>query len=662
MIENYPFDIIDDNIILRFPKIKDDDDLPHISILTITHNRPEFYALMIRNITTCDYPKHLIEWVVIEDGSSMFDYSTVSGISIKYFHLGNLHFPIGYKRNIAVKKASHDILVHIDDDDYYPPESVLARVRALYKSNFSCIGCLKVRTFHLFTERTYEAFESSDINMSESSLTYTRSFWNARPFENKQSFAEGISFLKNRYIECRSLPHIFIIVQFDHSKNTVIRQLHSNAYDHHYSVLFLSTVDNETKQFIYTLRDRIVQCMPETKEIVSFIKMHNNSMEKSSKYLHTLPYNLQRHPLSLELCKRYPHYQSKKKIKDKIIVMYCGSGEKMMFTKYWDYDNTQNIGGSEESILNLAKFLSTSYVIHIYNERDDVKHFQNGRISFFPWYTFRQLNKIHVFISWRDCTHFEMFPSLNTTMRVLDLHDCIHKSWISEKLPIDFIFVKSNFHYEHCINDEIKSKVIIVPNGIDLIHEPLSKKEHIVLCTSSPERCWVSFFRLAEDFASIDPNLRFVHCYDINEVQKSPYWSSLVHLLENNKYVQLTGHLPLNEINEMYKKARLFVYPTRFCEIDCISLSKAIKSKCLCIHTSAGAMLEKSLKYNTYCVQVQSAKQEDNSFALNEEEYVEFKNMVLHVLKEPCFVQDYEIPTVEDTSNIWKLHLNTKNN
>ena len=103
MIENYPFDIVDNNMILRFPKLKDDNDLPNISVVTITRNRPEFYSLMIRNIETCDYPKHLIEWVIIEDGSSMFNFSTVSCVAVKYFHLGDLHFPIGYKRNIDVK-------------------------------------------------------------------------------------------------------------------------------------------------------------------------------------------------------------------------------------------------------------------------------------------------------------------------------------------------------------------------------------------------------------------------------------------------------------------------------------------------------------------------------------------------------------------------------
>ena len=146
-------------------------------------------------------------------------------LNVKYFYLGNFHFPIGYKRNMAVQKSSHKILVHLDDDDYYSPESILACVHCLYPSNdLHCAGCLSVRTFHMFTEKTYEAYESSAVNMSESSLAYTREFWEQCKFENKCSSAEGICFLKDRFHECMSLPHMFVIVQFDHDCNTVTRR------------------------------------------------------------------------------------------------------------------------------------------------------------------------------------------------------------------------------------------------------------------------------------------------------------------------------------------------------------------------------------------------------------------------------------------------------
>jgi len=155
-IQSHPCEQHTDNgtVTLRFPPIFSDDELPYVSVVTITRNRSEFYPLLIRNMSTCDYPKDRIEWVIVEDGTSVFDIKSAKERTtiqnIVYRHLGDLKFPIGYKRNLAVKLSSHDTLVHIDDDDYYPPESILARVRALTIDTLRtrCVGCLSVRTFH----------------------------------------------------------------------------------------------------------------------------------------------------------------------------------------------------------------------------------------------------------------------------------------------------------------------------------------------------------------------------------------------------------------------------------------------------------------------------------------------------------------------------------
>ena len=657
MIKKYPYEIIDNTIRLQFPKITSDDQLPFISVLTITRNRSDFYPLLVRNIQTCDYPKHLIEWTFIEDGSSRFDktnyYDSMSlSIKMKYLYLGDLHFPIGYKRNLAVKHSSHDILVHLDDDDYYPPESILARVRCLSGQieSLCCVGCLSVRTFNLFTERTYEAYESSDINMSESSLAYKREFWNERSFVNKCSSAEGIAFLKDRYEKCMSLPHMFVIVQFDHNKNTITRRNDQDFYTSD-GVNFLNTINNNDVKFIQNLRNNIVTNMPETKEILSFIKKHNNSMNIVSKYLHTLPFNLQRHPLSLEICRTYPKLKCKKK--KKTVVFYCGSGSYMSFYKEWDYDNTDNIGGSEEAVLLLAKEWSKYCLVKIYNERDDTKIYENGRIIFYPWYTFCPLEKINIFVSWRDPSHFTIFPSINSNYNVLDLHDFIPPTWIKKDDRVDFIFVKSQFHSKNCIDESINSQVCIVPNGIH-IERSLPTKDKIIICTSSPERCWVNFFRLAKDISEIDNSYTFIHAYSYLHLQESKHWTILKTLYETNKYVTLLGHLPLKETNELYDRAHMFVYPTLFPEIDCVSLTKAINSGCICIHTSAGAMQEKSELYNTVCIPVRNIHCYSECSVLNDSEYTNFKNAVIKDLNfNSVKKQNTNVKSIQQVFHTW---------
>ena len=95
---------------LPFSKIQDDDELPCVSVVTITRDRPSFYELMVRNIQTIYYPKNKIEWVVLEDGSSRFDTFACTvhiPVSFKYLYIRNNEksphvFPIEYKHNRVV--------------------------------------------------------------------------------------------------------------------------------------------------------------------------------------------------------------------------------------------------------------------------------------------------------------------------------------------------------------------------------------------------------------------------------------------------------------------------------------------------------------------------------------------------------------------------------
>ena len=108
-------------------------------------------------------------------------------------------------------------------------------------------------------------------------------------------------------------------------------------------------------------------------------------------------------------------------------------------------------------------------------------------------------------------------------------------------------------------------------------------------------------------------------------------------------------------MDALYKRARMFVYPTRFCEVDCISLSKAIEASCLCVHTSAGAMLEKSKKFNTYCVPVTNVSQWNETFGLDETEYESFRSVVIDIIKrwDDCVYNESILPSNTDVGTMW---------
>ena len=87
--------------------------LPKISIVTITKNRKELFPLPINCVNNFQYPQHLIQWIVIEDGEQnvkelLDKYCSIPNKNIIYQRFeGN----IGQKRNRGVSLTTNDIVI-----------------------------------------------------------------------------------------------------------------------------------------------------------------------------------------------------------------------------------------------------------------------------------------------------------------------------------------------------------------------------------------------------------------------------------------------------------------------------------------------------------------------------------------------------------------------
>jgi len=76
------------------------------------------------------YPKDRMEWIIIDDGTDPIEDLVASHPCVKYFRLEE-KISLGKKRNMMHEKARGDIIVYMDDDDYYPPERVSHAVATL---------------------------------------------------------------------------------------------------------------------------------------------------------------------------------------------------------------------------------------------------------------------------------------------------------------------------------------------------------------------------------------------------------------------------------------------------------------------------------------------------------------------------------------------------
>jgi hypothetical protein len=226
----------------RLPAIAD---LPHVAVITITRNRPKWFANMARNILLADYPPDKLTWVIADDGDAHVAAGSTGGrvdeavarfsaanprISVKYLSFPTV-LPVGEKRNRACEAApaAASVFVMMDDDDHYPAKSVAARVAWLTTTGAGCVYCSTLPMYDC--KRYISAVNVPPLDLSpaervsEASLAFTREFWSRGKFPAAVSVAEGEGFLESRVEETIEIPPEGIIVSFLHGANATSRRV-----------------------------------------------------------------------------------------------------------------------------------------------------------------------------------------------------------------------------------------------------------------------------------------------------------------------------------------------------------------------------------------------------------------------------------------------------
>lgn len=208
----------------HFPK---EEDMPKVSIVTITRDRRAFIPLVKYCFLAQSYPEEKLEWVIVDDGDDQIK-DLVSELPNVRYVLSDEKMTIGEKRNLGVEKASHDVLVMMDDDDVYPNNSVLSRVAFLLaKPEKQAIFCTTIPCFNIHEKKSFMNIPPNILGMSErvseATLCFTREFWESQKFPNEQ-VGEGNAFIRGREEMCRDVSPQDVIVSLVHKKNTSSRK------------------------------------------------------------------------------------------------------------------------------------------------------------------------------------------------------------------------------------------------------------------------------------------------------------------------------------------------------------------------------------------------------------------------------------------------------
>ncbi len=200
-----------------------DEDFPGVSIITPTYNRKYLFNLSIRNFEKTDYPQDKIEWIIIDDSENENLKDILpSKENIKYIKL-NERKTIGEKRNIAVENSKNDIIVCMDDDDYYPPMSVKKRVASLIHLNKKLVGCTSLGILEVNKIISIVSGSSYTLNyydrFFESTLAFTKEYWNKNKFEDKNT-NESSNMIKDNLGQIEEIDWNQVLVNLKHENNT----------------------------------------------------------------------------------------------------------------------------------------------------------------------------------------------------------------------------------------------------------------------------------------------------------------------------------------------------------------------------------------------------------------------------------------------------------
>lgn len=195
-------------------------ELPLVSVCTPTYNRRPFIPYMIKCFDNQDYPKDKIEWIIIDDGSDKIEDLVKDHANVKYYYYPE-KMALGKKRNIMHEKSKGEIIVYMDDDDYYPKERISHAVEKLTSNpEVLCAGSSEIHIYFEHIDKIYQFGPYGKNHATAGTFAFKRALLENSYYEDDACLAEERTFLKNYTVPFIQLDPKKVILVFSHIHNT----------------------------------------------------------------------------------------------------------------------------------------------------------------------------------------------------------------------------------------------------------------------------------------------------------------------------------------------------------------------------------------------------------------------------------------------------------
>jgi len=202
------------------------DQMPLVSIVTPTYNRRRFIPSLLKMVKSQTYPRDRMEWIVYDDGQE----EVRDLFEAEKENLPNLNFiwsedkmTLGEKRNRLNSEAKGEIIVAMDDDDFYFPTRVEDAVKALTMTSsrkYELAGASEVYMFFTDKKEIWKAGPYFEGHATNGTMAWTKAYASKHKYDETVAFAEEKSFLENFKNPLVQLDPKRVMLVMSHSDNT----------------------------------------------------------------------------------------------------------------------------------------------------------------------------------------------------------------------------------------------------------------------------------------------------------------------------------------------------------------------------------------------------------------------------------------------------------
>tara|TARA_B100000963_G_C22596467_1_gene658072 strand:- start:64 stop:1149 length:1086 start_codon:yes stop_codon:yes gene_type:complete len=197
-------------------------ELPFVSVCTPTFNRRPFIPSLIQCYKHQKYPNDRMEWIIIDDGTDLVEdlFISIDIPNVKYIKLDK-KITLGKKRNLMHTYCKGDIIVYMDDDDYYPPTRVSHAVEKLISNPKAlAAGSSEMYIYFKNINKMYQFGPYGPNHATAGTFAFKKELLDQTSYNEDKCMAEEKEFLKGFTIPFVQLDPKHVILVFSHSHNT----------------------------------------------------------------------------------------------------------------------------------------------------------------------------------------------------------------------------------------------------------------------------------------------------------------------------------------------------------------------------------------------------------------------------------------------------------